>query len=163
LISAPIRTHLAILFIGLFFVAVTFVDYHRTAPVAFIIMDPWTDHPDERWEAAAKQNMWIYLVPAIAKARKQGKLIIYCTNGHPIDPIVAAHLGDLIITDHEERGQRMLNLYLRSHGVKKIEYAGYAANMCVLTRPTGMLAMRRLYGYEVSLISEATIIYPAGP
>src|ERR1051325_11756153 len=116
------------IFLLLFAVGVTFIDYHRTAPVAFIIMDPWPDHPDKQWEAAAKRNMRAYLAPAIAKARKDGSLIIYCTNGHPIDPIVAPHPGDLIITDHEERGQPMLNLYLQSRGSKKIEYAGYAAN-----------------------------------
>jgi len=35
-------------------------------------------------------------------------------------------------------------------------YAGYATNMCILTRPTGIIKMKEL-GYNIILVRDATL------
>ena len=52
-----------------------------------------------------------------------------------------------------------LDAYLRGMEIDTIYYTGYASNLCVLTRPTGVLSMQKL-GYKVVLIEDATLPVP---
>jgi len=139
-----------------------YVEYEIHIPIseiALILIDVWADHPNDGWKERQKKNIREKLLPLIKAARESGMLIVHSPHGKSIDPLVKpVNMGPReVIVDGEHEQAELLTL-LRRHKVKYLLYAGYATNMCVLTRPTGIIEMAR-HGYaeRIILVRDATI------
>jgi nicotinamidase-related amidase len=136
-----------------------YVEYEISVPIsqiALILIDVWADHPNDGWRERERKNIQERLLPLVEAARKSGMLIVHSPHGRPIHPSVKP-LPQEVVVDGENEQSELLAL-LRKRQIKYLLYAGYATNMCVLTRPTGIIEMARAgYAGRIILVRDATI------
>lgn len=129
-----------------------------TAETALVLIDVWADHPIKGWQARADENVREKLRPLVDRARESGVLIVHSPHGEAIHPLIKPTANDLIIDDPDE--QVHLDEILKKQGVRHLLYGGYASNMCILGRPTGIFEMAKR-GYEVVFVRDASLAIEA--
>jgi nicotinamidase-related amidase len=126
--------------------------------LALVLIDVWADHPVKGWAERADENMRTRLLPLVQAAREHGVLVIHCPHGRATSPLLPP-LPDEPVLDDPAGGTRMVKT-LQQRGVNYLLYAGYSSNMCVLTRPTGIIEMAR-QGYEIVFVRDASLAIEA--
>ncbi len=123
-----------------------------TAKTALIVIDPWdaTDVPFIK-------NLKECLLPLIEICRKEKILVIYAAHGVKVSPIVTPRNGDYVLP--KDYSSDSLRLFLRRKGITDLWYAGYATNMCLLTRPSGIVHMYK--DFKVVLFRDCTFAVEA--
>jgi len=132
-------------------------------PMAILFMDVWASPPTDIWNVTKNwywYEWWEYklvpnfktkVLPLLEYARANNIEVIFTTGGYELAPELNA---DLII----DSGTQLDN-YLKRRGITTIYYAGYASNLCILIRDTGMRTMDYL-GYNVILIEDCSLSVP---
>jgi len=135
---------------------------------ALVLIDVWEEKPDfwaddayewiDWWENDITPNVDNKILPLLEKAREHNMTIIFSSPYFPLSPKVdQLTYGEPIINRTSD-----LDLFLKAKGIKNIIYAGYAINVCVLIRPTGIRVMHSL-GYDIELLEDCTSAAPAVP
>ena len=121
---------------------------------ALVLIDVWEYHPNQNWLERANWNISNKLLPLLQSAREQGIPVIHCPNGRGIHPLIRPLPQEMVI---EGAGQetRFVNT-LHQLGIKHLLYSGYASNMCVLTRPTGIIKMHDR-GFNIIFVRDASL------
>ena len=149
-------------------------NFGKHAPItlensAILFIDVWAEAPIEYWETNASehlQELWLNwwneeviprtgnkILPLLEFARENGIAVVFVNGaGWKLASELRAHKFDEVIT----RSPNDLDEYLKGRGINTILYAGYATNVCILSRPTGMRAMNGL-GYNVVLIEDCAL------
>ena len=122
--------------------------------LALILIDVWSDHPIKGWAQRAEENVAAKLLPLVESARKHGILIVHCPHGESPHPLVRPLTTELVLDGQGEKTRLVQTL--RQKGIRRLLYAGYASNMCVLTRPVGIIEMSRK-GYDVIFVRAASL------
>jgi len=137
-----------------------YLEYKISVPIsqiALILIDVWADHPNDGWRERENKNIQERLLLLVKAARKSGMLIVHSPHGRPIHPLVKPLSQEEVVVDGEDEQSELIAL-LRKRQIKYLMYAGYATNMCVLTRPTGIIEMaRKGYAGRIILVRDATI------
>jgi len=129
---------------------------------ALIVIDAWAYDPNDACSARVAQNMKLKLAPLLQLAREHNMLVIHCPHGREIAPVVEPLPHELVVTSKTFPSYNLtgytikLDLYLRTHNITTLLYAGYALNHCVLFNPTGIMRMRGL-AYDIILLRDCTI------
>ena len=134
---------------------------HLTVPVsglALILIDVWAHHPIKAWEKTGNSNIRAKLLPLLKVVRRSGVLVVHGPHGQPIHPLIKPLPSELVLDGRGE--QTRLVKTLQQKGIKQLLYAGYASNMCVLTRPIGIIEMFR-QGYHPILVRDASLAVEA--
>lgn len=126
--------------------------------LALILMDVWADHPNDGWRARQNANISAALLPLVQGARRQHVLVVHSPNGLEIDGRVKP-LPDEVVVDGPDQQAQLLRL-LRQKDIRYLLYAGYASNMCVLTRPTGISKMAAS-GFQIYFVRDASLAIEA--
>ena len=86
-------------------------------------------------------------------------IIMHAPNGRAIAEDSKPLPGEIVIASQGVLGDTLqLDLFLKTHNITTLLYAGYASNLCVLTRPTGIIKMSER-GYNIVLIRDATLAF----
>lgn len=130
------------------------LDLRRTA---LVLIDVWAHNPNEGFQERSQAHMRRTIAPLLALARRHHMVIIHSHNREEVAPEAKPLPGEFVV-DPEDLTDDTLEIdrYLRARGITALLYAGYASNVCVLLRPTGMVAMKKL-GYEIVLIRDCTL------
>lgn len=107
---------------------------------ALIVMDSWITDWSKIYRGSNYKTNLKLLNLLIEKCRNQNIFIIYASHGNTISSIVAPKKGDLVLA--KEYNIKELKMYFVKKQINTLLYAGYATNMCILTRPIGILNMR---------------------
>ena len=126
--------------------------------LALILIDVWADHPIKGWIERAEQITRTKLVLLVEAARERGVLVVHCPHGEPTHPLVNPMPTELVLDGPGAKAQ--LIKVLQQRGTKYLLYAGYASNMCVLTRPTGIIEMAQ-DGYRIVFVRDASLAIEA--
>lgn len=126
--------------------------------LALVLIDVWASHPNEGFAERADENIRTKLLPLVAAAREHGVLIVHCPHGRPGNPLVKPLPTEMVLDDPGEK-MRLVRA-LRQRGTKYLLYAGYSSNMCILTRPAGIIEMSQ-QGYETVLVRDASLAIEA--
>ena len=126
--------------------------------LALILIDVWADHPVKGWTERADENMRTKLLPLVQAVREHRVPVIHCPHGRATSPLLSP-LPDEPVLDDPAGGGRLVKT-LQQRGVKYLLYAGYSSNMCVLTRPTGIIEMAR-QGYKILFVRDASLAIEA--
>jgi hypothetical protein len=133
-----------------------------SSKTALVVIDPWASHPNDGWAARASVTM-PNLLQVIQKFRSAGRPIYYDSTGMPIHPMVlegAGYFDHFIKWDPMGGGTEVLNNHLIQGGVSSIFWAGYSANLCLLTKPCGFRhAMPKDWSRQHFLVRDATIAF----
>ena len=135
---------------------------------ALVLIDVWEKKPNfwaedayewiDWWDNDVTPNVDNKIVPLLEKAREHNMTIIFSSPYFALSPKTEQlTYGEPIINRTTD-----LDLFLKAKGIKNIIYAGYAINMCVLIRPTGIREMHRL-GYDIEVLEDCTSVAPAMP
>jgi nicotinamidase-related amidase len=122
--------------------------------LALILIDVWADHPIKGWKERANTNIRTKLLPLVQAARAHGVLVVHCPNGEQIHDLVKPAAGEFVFNGPDQ-GDQLFKL-LRPRKIKYLLYAGYASNMCILNRPTGIIQMSRR-GFRSVLVRDASL------
>jgi nicotinamidase-related amidase len=129
-----------------------------TAEIALILVDVWADHPVKGWQARAEANIEGMVLPLVNASREHGILVVHAAHGEAVHPLIKPQALDLVIQGSTEQAQ--LVSALNSRGIRYLLYAGYASNMCILGRPTGIFEMQKK-GYDIIFVRDASIAIEA--
>lgn len=138
-----------------------YVEYTEEIPISqlvLILIDVWSEHPNDGWREREEANVRVKLLPLLKAVRKRQILIVHSPHSRQIHKLVRPLSGEVVVNGPDEQAQ-LLKL-LRQGGVKYLLYAGYASNMCVLNRPTGIIEMSK-HGYQIILVRDASIAIEA--
>lgn len=141
----------------------------RPSTTALVLIDIWEERPYweangsnpqieawiEWWENEVIPNVDNKILPLLKEARERNIVIVFSSPYIALSPkMEQLTYGEPIINRTAD-----LDLFLRTKGIKNIVYAGYALNNCVLSRPTGVRAMRSL-GYNIMVLEDCTLSVP---
>ena len=120
---------------------------------AIVLIDIWAYHPNDGYAERMAVNIENKIVPLLDLARKHNMTIIHAPTSHEISNKASPIDGELV-----ESYPDKLKRYLEQNNISTLIYAGYASNMCLLTKPAGMFNMARL-GYNIILLRDCTIAF----
>ena len=133
-----------------------------------LFMDTWSTPPYEYWFGSPSSPEWQVwwdekvnphidevLVPFAFYLRENAIPIVFSPNERNLS---RAFRQDLWLCPIINKSID-LDAYLRGMEIDTIYYTGYASNLCVMNRPTGIISMHEL-GYKVVLIEDATLPVP---
>lgn len=127
--------------------------------VALVLIDVWQDHPNDGWGGREITNIKTKIVPLLELVRKTNIKIVHAPHNRRIHPLAKPLQGEFVVDSHNLIDDTLeLDRYLKAHNIKILLYAGYASNMCVLFRPTGIIKMKER-GYDIILIRDCTIAF----
>ena len=126
--------------------------------LALILIDVWSDHPIKGWAERAEKNVATKLLPLVESARKYGIMVVHCPHGESPHPLVRPLTTELVIDDRGEKTR--LVQALQQRGIRRLLYAGYASNMCILTRPVGIIEMSQ-QGDDIIFVRDASLAIEA--
>lgn len=129
-----------------------------TAQIALILVDVWADHPIKGWQTRANANITEQIAPLVAACREHQILVVHAAHGEGEHPLVRPAAGDLVIEGPTEQSE--LTRVLKNRGIQYLFYSGYASNMCILGRPTGIFEMQKL-GYDIVFVRDASLAIEA--
>ncbi len=137
------------------FHTINYIEEIPISQIALILIDVWAIPSNEAKEnREMKQNIHTKLLPLIETARKHHILIVHSPHGRQIYKLVKALPDEVVVDGPQEQAQ--LIRVLRRRGIKHLLYAGYASNMCILSRPTGIIEMNR-FGYKIIFVRDASL------
>lgn len=119
---------------------------------ALLVIDAWAYSPNDGYLKRQEENMRLKLGPLLQLAREHNMTIIHAPHGQEIAEIPKPLPGEFVVGSSTAE----LDAYLKAHRITTLLYAGYASNMCILLRPTGIIKMREL-GYNIILVRDCTI------
>ena len=132
--------------------------------VAVVIMDPWRDMPSEHLNEYNGNIIESHILPFVNRALSRGHPIIVLTNDPKsvkYNTKIHSELqtlvenGNVRMMFHQELDDECFAAYLHSNGIKSIVYTGFASNVCVLGRKTGMISMKS-QGFQIFFMPEAS-------
>ena len=126
--------------------------------LALVLIDVWAAHPNKGWMARADQNIRTKLIPLLNQVRENGILVVHCPHDRPMNGLVKPMPHEPVLDDPGEK-ERLMKM-LRRQGIRYLLYAGYASNICLLTRPVSIIQMAQL-GYEIIFIRDASLAVEA--
>jgi len=106
---------------------------------ALVVIDPWADHPNQGWYRRAAANV-PRLLRLIQLFRGHERPIFYDATGRPVHGSILEGAGPhdhFIEWDPMGGGTRVLDGMLKERQVRTIFWAGYSANLCLMTKPCG--------------------------
>lgn len=137
------------------------IDPNKTA---LIVMDPWVDAPSEHLSRYYGEVVESRIIPLVERALARGHPIIVLTNDpdfvrynsdiHP-DLKELANAGGITVMYHQDLDGEKFTELLRSEGIDTLIYTGFASNMCVIGRLTGMIPMLH-QGFRMFFVPEAS-------
>jgi nicotinamidase-related amidase len=137
---------------------------------AIIIMDPWVDMASEHLNKYYGKIAKSRIMPLVYQAIERGHPIIVFTNDpdivdhntkiHPELAALAA-MGKANMLYHQDLDDDAFADHLRLKGVDSLIYTGFASNMCVIGRRTGMIPMVH-HGFRLFFVPQASaaVEYP---
>lgn len=136
------------------------LDVERTA---LILIDVWRSYeanPRDEWLKAMQVNIDQKIPPLLALVRAYGIAVIHAPHRHEIAEEATPLPGEFVCDPKDlNDGYEVLVQHLREQDISTLLYAGYTANLCILYRPVGMLAMRNA-GYKTILLRDCSILFP---
>ena len=132
----------------------TDVRHFAVRDVVLVVMDAWATHDSAGWMQRAEANMRQNLAPLLQAVRTAGIRVIHASHDRTPHPLVAPAEGDIVL-DGAVSTQSFVDL-LEHLGTRLIVYTGYSSNMCVMTRPIGLLHMQNR-GFELALVRDASL------
>lgn len=124
---------------------------------ALVLMDVWETHANDGWMERSKKNIQDDIVPLLQLARMHRIPVIHISSGRKIANSVAPIKGEIIF-DGDYLSAGRFDDFLKRNGIKTLIYAGYASNMCLISRPSGIIKMS-LAGYDIILMRDCTIAF----
>jgi hypothetical protein len=135
----------------------------------FFVVDPWDNMPSSFLNEYYGKITTSYILPLIQKAAQSGfKIFIFTNKCGEIKPIpyscsipkqffnLRERYKSVEIVFWQDIGNAQDFIeHIKSIGVKKIIYTGFASNMCILYRPIGMAKMSNL-GFLLYFIPKAS-------
>jgi nicotinamidase-related amidase len=134
---------------------VLFMDTWSTPPYEYWFGSPSSPEWQSWWDEKVNPHIDEVLVPFAFYLRENSIPIVFSPNERTLSRAFRQDLWLCPIINKPDD----LDAYLKGMKIDTIYYAGYASNLCVLTRPTGVLSMQKL-GYKVVLIKDATLPVP---
>lgn len=135
---------------------------------AFFVIDPWVDMPSDFLNEYFGKVTKNYIIPLIEKASTADFPIYIFTNDcKTIVPsaysckipdqfyTMSKHYPKLQIVYWQDLNQDKFVESLKAKGISKLIYTGFASNICILGRPTGMINMVQK-GFSLYFIPEAS-------
>jgi len=135
---------------------------------AFFVIDPWDNMPSaflNKYYGNITNN---YILPLVRLAKAKGyNIYIFTNNCKDIKPVpyscsISKKFYDLTkntskvkIVYWQGLDPNIFSEHLKKLGITKIIYTGFASNMCILERPTGMFKMKSL-GFSLYFIPKAS-------
>ncbi len=127
--------------------------------VALVLIDVWARDPDPGFQERSLPHMRRTIVPLVELARRHGLAVIHSHNREPEAEEMKPVKDEFVVDpDNLPDDTDELDRYLKAHTITTLLYAGYQSNVCVLFRPTGMLAMKGR-GYNIVLVRDCTLAY----
>jgi hypothetical protein len=128
---------------------------------ALVVIDPWAAHPNEGWLERARRNM-PNLVRLIQLFRNHHRPIYYDSTGLPIHESILAGAGpfDHFLEWDPAAGTTTLNALLVEGDIQNIFWGGYAANLCLMSKPRGIRKIMSQHARRLHfLVRDATIAF----
>ena len=131
---------------------------------AVIVMDPWVDTPSGELNAEHGRIADHRLLPLVRQALSLEHPVLVLTNRPSPDkshssvhPGLAelAEEGALRILYHDDFDDDAFAVLLRGERIDTLIYTGFASNMCVIGRRTGMIPMIH-HGFRMFFVPEAS-------
>ncbi len=131
---------------------------------AIIVMDPWIDMPSEYLNDYYGKISETKIVPLVKAARTKGHPVIVLTNdcnSVSYSCRVTDELQEMIdknqinVFYHQEMDGDRFSDYLKRQNINTLAYVGFASNMCVIGRKTGMIPMKHK-GFRLFFVPEAS-------
>lgn len=132
---------------------------------ALIIIDAW-NYEDSLNEGLLKRiqvNIDNKLIPLVDILRSSDVLIIYIPHSRELSKSITPLNNEYVLTtsaidgyESQKKAHEDLKKILEIHNIDTLLYAGYCTNICLMFRPTGIMAMHEL-GYPIILIRDCTI------
>lgn len=131
-----------------------------------IIMDPWVDMISEVSEFYDK-IIESRIIPLVKQALTHGHPIIILTNdpnkvrypGHntkihyALQTLVDSGKANLLF--HQDWDEKRFADYLHAQGIESLIYTGFASNVCLIGRKTGMVSMNN-QGFRIFFVPDAS-------
>lgn len=131
---------------------------------AVIVMDPWVDMASDHANEYYGEILNSRIIPLVRHTLHYGLPIIVLTNNpkgrnynskiHPELELLFAN-GKISLLFHQGLDDDGFAEYLRSQGVDSLIYTGFASNMCLISRQTGMIHMKEK-GFRIFFVPEAS-------
>lgn len=135
---------------------------------AFFVMDPWNNTPSDFLNQYFGKITKNYVLPLIKRANKNGFSIYIFTNDcKKIKPVptsceisqefyfMSKKYPTVRIIYWQDFNLPVFVKSLRDQGISNLIYTGFASNMCVIGRPSGMVNMLQ-QGFSLYFIPEAS-------
>ena len=123
---------------------------------ALILIDVWSSHPNDGWMERTREHMKLKMKPLLLLARKYNMTIVHSPHGREIAEEFKPLPNELVINSRNFiNDSTELDKYLKAHNISTLFYAGYASNICILNRPTGIIRMSEQY--NIILIRDCTL------
>lgn len=127
--------------------------------MALVLIDVWEVETNDGYLQRRNENINSKLLPLLELARKYGIKVIHAPHGKEMAKIIVPLKNEFtVVGSTEEEHTKNLDQYLKNNNINTLLYAGYAVNMCLLDRPTGIIKMRQL-GYGAILVKDCTIAF----
>ncbi len=132
---------------------------------ALIIIDAWNyeDSLNEGLWKRTQSNIDNKLIPLVDIFRSYDILIIYILHSRELSKSIEPLDNEYVLTtsakksyESQKKAQEDLKKILEIHNINTLLYAGYCTNICLMFRPTGIIAMHE-FGYPTILIRDCTI------
>lgn len=135
---------------------------------AFFVIDPWDNAPSDFLNDYYSNIIVEKIVPLISRAAgKKFPIYIFTNKCSAIKPIpyscsvhkalqnMAHHYPEIKILYWQELNPATFSQELKENNISNLIYIGFASNMCILNRPTGMLNMAQ-QGFSLYFVPEAS-------
>jgi hypothetical protein len=133
---------------------------------ALVVMDPWLDSGSEFLNQYYGLIFRNRILPLVLKTIDLGIRVFILTNdpkkmkvdyGGRVFPELEtlADKGSVKILYHQDLDDQAFANYLKTLSVDTLIYSGFASNMCVIGRSTGMIPMR-IKGFRLFFVPEAS-------
>jgi len=132
---------------------------------ALIIIDAW-NYDDSLNEGSWKRiqaNIDNKLIPLVDILHSHDVLIIHIPHSRELSKSIKPLDNEYVLTtsakessESQKKAYEDLKKILEIHNIDTLLYAGYCTNICMMFRPTGIIAMHEL-GYPTILIRDCTI------
>jgi nicotinamidase-related amidase len=132
---------------------------------ALILLDTWEAHDNNTYERRMRLNVEEKIRPLLMSARENGILVVYAPSGEKISKAIYPLSNEYIFEtefNYDIYGNQYdliaeeFSDYLRQKGITTLIYAGYATNVCLLLKATGVVPMARK-GFKIYVVSDATV------
>jgi len=132
---------------------------------ALVVMDPWADSGADLLNRYFAPVFRSKVLPLVRKSIELGIRVLVLTNNPKITADYSSEVfpelqaladgGRLKILYHQDFDDQRFADYLRAMSVDTLIYSGFASNLCVIGRSTGMIPMQSK-GFKLFFVPEAS-------